>query len=259
MTKTHLIEGLSSRDTKLHRDVALKILPDLFANDADRLRRFEREAHVLASLNHPNIAAIHGLEGTRADRESLFWAQVLRSSATQADLMLDNLRGPGWNFSGFVRQLAQNLQWLVTSRYANRKVIVWAHTLHAMRSPDATSPVRSASYTVGQGVWEAVGPQSFAIGLTSFDGTSHWITQPEDYYQSVIPNQHAGDSFETLMAAAGHDVAFVNLRSARERNEWLGGRFLANALYLVPEESEWSRALDALLFIGTQEPRRPAD
>jgi serine/threonine-protein kinase len=49
-------------DTKLSRDVAIKILPDSFAQDADRLARFTREAQVLASLNHPNIAAIYGVE-----------------------------------------------------------------------------------------------------------------------------------------------------------------------------------------------------
>src|SRR5262249_55990795 len=49
-------------DTKLRREVALKILPAQFASDPSRLARFEREAHLLASLNHPNIAAIYGLE-----------------------------------------------------------------------------------------------------------------------------------------------------------------------------------------------------
>jgi serine/threonine protein kinase len=49
-------------DTKLHRDVAIKVLPDSFAQDPDRMARFQRESHVLASLNHPNIAAIHGVE-----------------------------------------------------------------------------------------------------------------------------------------------------------------------------------------------------
>ena len=56
-------------DTQLNREVALKILPDAFAADPDRLARFQREAQVLASLNHPNIAAIYGIEeseGTRA-------------------------------------------------------------------------------------------------------------------------------------------------------------------------------------------------
>src|SRR4051812_47022198 len=49
-------------DTRLNRDVAIKVLPPAFAEDTDRMARFEREAQVLASLNHPNIAAIYGIE-----------------------------------------------------------------------------------------------------------------------------------------------------------------------------------------------------
>src|SRR3974390_2565117 len=49
-------------DTKLNRDVAVKVLPAAFAEDPDRLARFTREAQVLASLNHPNIGAIYGVE-----------------------------------------------------------------------------------------------------------------------------------------------------------------------------------------------------
>ncbi|MGH9256290.1 MAG: serine/threonine-protein kinase [Vicinamibacterales bacterium] len=58
-----------ARDTRLDRDVAMKILPEAFAHDPERLARFQREAKTLAALNHPNIAAIYGLEesdGTRA-------------------------------------------------------------------------------------------------------------------------------------------------------------------------------------------------
>ena len=55
-------EVFRARDTKLNRDVALKVLPEAFTLDADRLARFKREAQVLASLNHPNIGAIYGLE-----------------------------------------------------------------------------------------------------------------------------------------------------------------------------------------------------
>ena len=55
-------EVYRARDATLHRDVALKVLPEPFALDVDRLARFIREAQVLASLNHPNIAAIYGFE-----------------------------------------------------------------------------------------------------------------------------------------------------------------------------------------------------
>ncbi len=55
-------EVYRARDSRLRRDVALKILPDAFASDPDRLARFEREAQVLASLSHPNLATVYGLE-----------------------------------------------------------------------------------------------------------------------------------------------------------------------------------------------------
>jgi eukaryotic-like serine/threonine-protein kinase len=55
-------EVYRARDTRLGREVALKILPEVFAGDHDRLARFEREARTLASLNHPNVAQIHGVE-----------------------------------------------------------------------------------------------------------------------------------------------------------------------------------------------------
>jgi eukaryotic-like serine/threonine-protein kinase len=55
-------EVYRARDAKLNRDVALKILPQAFATDTERLARFKREAQVLASLDHPNIGAIYGFE-----------------------------------------------------------------------------------------------------------------------------------------------------------------------------------------------------
>src|SRR5687768_9937989 len=53
-------------DSKLGRSIAIKFLPEAFSHDSDRVARFEREARVLASLNHPNIAAIYGLEESGA-------------------------------------------------------------------------------------------------------------------------------------------------------------------------------------------------
>ena len=85
-------EVYRARDTKLNRDVALKVLPDSFANDPDRLARFQREAQVLASLNHPNIAHIHGLEdsgGVRALVMELVEGEDLAQRLTRGAIPID--------------------------------------------------------------------------------------------------------------------------------------------------------------------------
>ncbi len=79
-------------DTSLNRDVALKVLPDAFATDPERLARFEREAKVLASLNHPNIAQIHGLEqsgDTRALVLELVEGPTLQDRIAKGPIPLD--------------------------------------------------------------------------------------------------------------------------------------------------------------------------
>ena len=79
-------------DTQLNRQVALKILPDAFASDPDRLARFTREAQILASLNHPNIAAIHGIEeaeGTRALVLELVEGPTLADRIAKGPIPLD--------------------------------------------------------------------------------------------------------------------------------------------------------------------------
>jgi serine/threonine protein kinase len=85
-------EVYRARDTRLKRDVALKILPASFAGDPDRLARFQREAEVLASLNHPNIAAIHGLEeadGIRALVMELVEGETLADRIARGAIALD--------------------------------------------------------------------------------------------------------------------------------------------------------------------------
>ena len=81
-----------ARDTKLDRDVALKVLPEAFTSDPDRLARFEREAKVLASLNHPNIGSIYGLEeqdGIRALVLELVEGPTLADRIRQGPIPLD--------------------------------------------------------------------------------------------------------------------------------------------------------------------------
>ena len=103
-----------ARDSKLNRDVALKVLPKVFAQDAERMARFQREAQVLASLNHPNIAAIHGLEesgGVRALVMELVEGPTLADRIAQGPIPLDEALP-------IARQMAEALE------YAHEKGII---------------------------------------------------------------------------------------------------------------------------------------
>src|SRR2546425_4861225 len=85
-------EVYRARDTKLDRDVAIKVLPDLFVADAERIARFQREARTLAALNHPNIAAIYGLEesnGVQALVLELVEGPTLADRIAQGPIPLD--------------------------------------------------------------------------------------------------------------------------------------------------------------------------
>jgi Tol biopolymer transport system component/tRNA A-37 threonylcarbamoyl transferase component Bud32 len=91
-------EVYRARDLKLHREVAIKALPELFLQDRDRLARFEREARMLASLNHPNIAAIYGLEdqgGTKFLVLELVEGQTLAERLAAGPLPVDEALSVG--------------------------------------------------------------------------------------------------------------------------------------------------------------------
>jgi serine/threonine-protein kinase len=101
-------------DTKLNRDVAIKILPEVFAQDTERMARFTREAQVLASLNHPNIAAIYGLEessGVRALVMELVEGPMLADRIAQGPIPLSEVLNTA-------KQITEGLE------YAHEKGIV---------------------------------------------------------------------------------------------------------------------------------------
>jgi len=99
-------EVYRAHDTKLNRDVAIKVLPGAFALDADRLARFTREAQILGSLNHPNIAHIHGVEesnGIRALVLELVDGNTLADRIAHGPLSVDDALG-------IARQMAEALE-----------------------------------------------------------------------------------------------------------------------------------------------------
>jgi eukaryotic-like serine/threonine-protein kinase len=107
-------EVFRARDSKLGRDVALKVLPDAFAADAERMARFQREAKMLASLNHPNIASIYGFEDTTG-------AHALVMELVDGPTLADRIAGgaiPLDEALPIARQIAEGLE------YAHERGIV---------------------------------------------------------------------------------------------------------------------------------------
>src|SRR6516164_5420364 len=100
-------EVYRARDTKLKREVAIKILPDEFSRDPERVARFQLEAEVLASLNHPNIAAIYDLEEANGSR---FLVLELVEGDTLADILKKRGALPVDEALGIAAQICEGLE-----------------------------------------------------------------------------------------------------------------------------------------------------
>src|SRR5215813_11859267 len=100
-------EVYRAMDTRLKRDVAIKVLPEVFADDPDRLARFQREAELLASLNHPNIAAVYGLE--KADRLAAIVLELVEGETLEERIARTRAL-PGDEVLPIARQIAEALE-----------------------------------------------------------------------------------------------------------------------------------------------------
>ena len=127
-------------DTKLNRDLALKILPEAFANDADRMAQFEREAQVLAALNHPNIAAIHGVEYRTLVME-LVEGPTLAERIAAGPIPLADAEP-------IIDQMIDALE------YAHEKGIIHRDLKPAEREGDPRRPGEASGHRLGEGVGE---------------------------------------------------------------------------------------------------------
>src|ERR1051325_9119865 len=146
-------EVYRARDTRLNRDVAIKLLPENLALDADRLARLDREAQVLALLNHPNIAGIYGLED-RALVMELVEGPTLAERIAQGPIALDEALP-------IARQIAEALEYAHERNIIHRdlkpaniklapdgRVKVLDFGLAKALTPDAPSPMTASSPTV---------------------------------------------------------------------------------------------------------------
>jgi len=141
-------EVYRARDTTLGRDVAIKVLPDAFAHDAERMARFEREAQVLASLNHPHIASIYGLEES-GDVRAL--AMELVDGPTLADRIAQGLL-PLDEALDIARQIAEGVE------YAHEKGVIHRDLKPANIKLTADGTVKLLDFGLAKAVDEP-GPQ----------------------------------------------------------------------------------------------------
>ena len=170
-------EVWEATDTQLNRQVALKILPDAFADDPDRLARFTREAQILASLNHPNIAAIHGIEeaeGTRALVLELVEGPTLADRIAKGPIPLDEALP-------IARQIAEALEAAHEAGVIHRDlkpanvkvrddgtVKVLDFGLAKVFQPDASDPNMSMSPTIS--LTAAATQMGMVIGTAAYTG-----------------------------------------------------------------------------------------
>jgi serine/threonine-protein kinase len=114
-------EVYRARDTKLKRDVALKVLPEAFAKDPGRMLRFQREAEVLASLNHPNIAHIYGVE------ERALVMELVEGESPKGPLPIDIVLN-------YARQIAEALEYAHEKGVIHRDFETRQYKSHTRRS-----------------------------------------------------------------------------------------------------------------------------
>ena len=188
-----------------------------------------------------------------------FWVHALQNAWVLAEVMFAELMKGNVYGDEYLRvcdeQMAENLGWLANRYLAGNKFIVWAHTYHIMRNPQRVPSTRN-QMTMGHRVWEAFGEEAYFLGFTSCQGAYHWVTQPDDFIFTIVPDQDQRLEFEEIMKSLGHRFALVDLREAKKAKSWLGGEFVARPLRHTAESAEWSKVLDALFFIKEQEPSR---
>ena len=161
-------EVYRARDTKLNREVALKVLPEAFAKDADRMARFQREAQVLASLNHPNIASIYGLEesaGVRALVMELVEGSTLADQLQHGAVGLDEALG-------IARQIADGLE------YAHERGIIHRDLKPANVKVRPDGTVKILDFGLAKALESPTGSASSSSGRRLPEGSAEGQNSP---------------------------------------------------------------------------------
>ncbi|MBI3862132.1 MAG: erythromycin esterase family protein [Planctomycetia bacterium] len=214
------------------------------------------------------LAALETIDGGIPARELAFWKQFIDSAAAYAEAQrfLESKSPDDMTAYGNLRdtQMARNLVWLSRSAYPNRKIIVWAASMHLMRnpatvkmlaigedgrpiSPRESRTIYDKTVTLGHAAWQELGDDIYSITFTAAEGEFKlpWWTDARKL-GPVVPG-----SIEDLMLKAGFQNAFVDLKRRGDGGQWLAEALAARPMGHVYTEADWTRVFDGFIFTRT--------
>jgi len=181
-------EVYRATDTKLNRDVALKILPERFASDPQRLARFEREAKLLASLNHPNIAAIYGFE--EADDVRFLALELVPGETLQERVAKGPL--PVEEALEVCRQIAEGVEAAHEKGVIHRDLKRYYQNLELSRDDERLAVGRIDSQTGKSDIWLVELSRGIASRLTSDPSDERFPIWSPDGHQILFSSDRRG-------------------------------------------------------------------
>jgi serine/threonine protein kinase len=220
-------EVYRARDTKLDRDVAIKVLPEAFLSDPERRHRFEREAKVLASLNHPNIAALHGMEES-GDRRFLIMELV------EGETLADRIEKPGSQLSALSSQPCPGLP--VSEALDIARQI--AEALEAAHEQGVVHRDLKPADVILQGAWGPT-PTRGKTAASSVDSppraTDDIRVKVLDFGLAKAMETGSGTDARSKEPAYTHSPTFSMVATQ-------AGMILGTAAYMSPEQAKGLRA-----------------
>src|SRR5271168_4913373 len=219
-------EVYRARDSKLGRDVVLKVISEQFANDAERMARFEREAKVLASLNHPNIAHIYGLEdsgGVRALVMELVEGQTLAERIARGPIPLEEALP-------IARQIAEALE------YAHERGIVHRDLKPANVKITPDGAVKVLDFGLAKAIEETPAAEDISNSPTlSMGATRAGVVLGTAAYMS--PEQAKGKSADRRADIWSFGVVFYEMLSGKQM---YGGETAPETLaHVITKDPSW--------------------
>ncbi len=214
-------------DTKLRRDVAIKVLPAHFAHDQDRLRRFKNEAHVLATLNHPHIAAIYGIEEVDA---AIALVLELVEGPTLADLLMKGPL-PIAEALTLARQIAEALGAAHEKRIVHRDL----KPANIKVTPSGTVKVLDFGLAKAFGIEAADQDLSQAMTLAATESRAGMIIGTAPY---MSPEQSSGKPVDRRTDIWAFGCVLYEMLTAQKAFE--GGTVSETLARILEREPEWT-------------------